>query len=880
VAVGTLSLEDTYRPQKHRFLLLSKNLSNVSSSMKDGETPSISGSDSSLLDHREKGTTALRTDPFASISVMQIFDPLSPFKRAMNREVNNALKKKKEGGDREVGGKGDQNILRELDESLIIKTIGLSINVDASSVRQVLDIVGPAFVCIFSSPVQTLDLILSPLEDPLPSTDYTVILMEFECSGVQVSPRGKLIGCLENRRDRLLDGDSSGRDQNGVQTETGTGTGRIVVRALLKLDLRVESVTVDMMKASALSIPLYFSSLPFLRSVSFHSVFIPFFYLGPPHAPTVNLIPHSLPSYSSPPSATPLASPHPTLLPHYYHPLTPFPRTPLSSHTNIILSLLFPTPRTPSQALETDGLPPDLESVCCLELHGGAFQAMILDNRIAQAHVSLSQAELTDMRSISMGWVYRTLLSTDTSSCSTHRGFDTLSSSSLDRSRKFLDVNICSSMEDIIEVDVTVHYALAVVAVDTVRDISDVAMIIAYELLTTVRTAQNHVEDAADRFTAAVKATGSTRINRKKSQKTARIGIMSDLVEVSEDSESSCDTTTPATPVREKAPMSPIKSMNLNVTLSKAHVAVLEDPRRESSSALLLTAGADAQLSLDHWGGEDEESQEALHTSLRDVQVHVLSDTGAWIAGRSEECVTDPLSSSASLYASRSTSFEWTIGSERDSMPQVCNPVCEPFSLDIHFTRRAVKGVALASNIAFNMGDVSATVSLPYLSLARSIMLRGTLSGLSPPRSGDLDYYCVFGDRRGDRGTQVDVYVIALNIGKVSVAAVNDVFFTRHVTGTTAHTAHESAPLVRLQLLSLHLNADGVINPKVYVNSKDIRCTVDVLNIEGSGKLAVGADFYNPTACHWEPLVEEWGVALSVTKVEQGISWTTARHYK
>jgi hypothetical protein len=497
---------------------------------------------------------------------------------------------------------------------------------------------------------------------------------------------------------------------------------------------------------------------------------------------------------------------------------------------------------------------------------------MILDNRIAQAHVSLSQAELTDMRSISMGWFYRTLLSTDASSCSTHGGFNTLSSSSLDMSSKFLDVTICSPMEDIIEVDVTVHYALAVIAVDTVTDISDVAMIIAYELLTTVRTAQNHVEDAADRFTAAVKATGSTRINRKKSQNTARIGIMSDLVEVSEDSESSCDTTTPATPVREKAPMSPIKSMNLNVTLTKAHVAVLEDPRRESSSALLLTAGADAQLSLDHWGGEDEESQEALHMSLRDVQVHVLSDTGAWMAGRSEDCATDPLSSSASLYASRSTSFEWTTGSERDSMPQVSNPVCEPFSLDIHFTRRAVKGVALASNIAFNMGDVSATVSLPYLSLARSIMLRGTLSGLSPPRSGDLNYYCVFGDRRGDRGTQVDVYVIALNIGKVSVAAVNDVFFTRHVTGSTAHTAHESAPLVRLQLLSLHLNADGVINPKVYVNSKDIRCTIDVLNIEGSGKLAVGADFYNPTACHWEPLVEEWGVALSVTKVEQGIS--------
>jgi hypothetical protein len=509
---------------------------------------------------------------------------------------------------------------------------------------------------------------------------------------------------------------------------------------------------------------------------------------------------------------------------------------------------------------------------------------MILDNRMAQAHVSLSQAELTDMRSISMGWFYRTLLSTDSSGCSSQSpsglNFATSSSSSLEVGNKFLDVTICSPLEDIIEVDVTVHYALAIIAVDTVRDISDVAMIIAYELLTTVRTAQNHVEDAADRFSAAVRATGSTGNNRNRSQKTARIGIMSDLVEVSEESESSGGTTTPVTPERETACLTPIKSMNLHVSLTKAYVAVLEDPRRESSSALLLTTGADAQLSLDQWGGEDEESQEALHMSLRDVQIHVLSDTGAWMTGRSDDCMTDPLSSTSSLYASRSTSFDWVIGSERErererereSIPQVSNAVCEPFSLDIHFTRRAVKGVALASNIACNMGDVSATVSLPYLSLARSIMLRGTLSGLSPSRSVDLDYYCVFGDRRGDAGTQVDVYIIALNIGKVSIAAVNDVFFTRHVTGSTAHTAHESAPLVRLQLLSLHLNADGVINPKVYVNSRDIRCTIDVLNIEGSGKLAVGADFYNPTACHWEPLVEEWGVALSVTKVEQGIS--------
>ena len=271
VAVGTLSLEDTYRPYKHRFLLLSKNLHNDCSN-KGGETAHpLSAEESPALDHREVGTIAVRSDPFASISVVQIFDPLSPFKRAMNREVNIALRKKtNEGGERDRdrdGEKGDQSILRELDESLLIKTIGLSISVDASSVRQVLDIVGPAFVCIFSSPVQTLDLILSPLENPLPSTDYSTVLMEFENYGVRVSPRGKLIGCLENHRERerLAESDNSGIDQNRVLVGTGTGakmgagtgmrsgTGREVVRALLKLDLRVESVTLDMMKVSTIA---------------------------------------------------------------------------------------------------------------------------------------------------------------------------------------------------------------------------------------------------------------------------------------------------------------------------------------------------------------------------------------------------------------------------------------------------------------------------------------------------------------------------------------------------------------------------------------------------------------------------------------------------
>jgi hypothetical protein len=477
-----------------------------------------------------------------------------------------------------------------------------------------------------------------------------------------------------------------------------------------------------------------------------------------------------------------------------------------------------------------------------------------------------------------------------------------IQSSSLGERRNFVDVTICSPVEDTVKVGVTVHYALVVIAVDTVRDICDVALVVAYDLLTAVRANQNHVEDAADRFTAAVRATGALGsqegLNLGHSDSLTALSGTMEMVEEGEEEEEETEEDDRARMV--PTPLELSKSLSMHVAVTEACIVVLEDPRRESSAAFTMTLGADAEVGLDEWGEFTDESQEAVHCSLKGRHISVLSDTGRWLAAKAEgqrgegpgqrqgqgqgQEQEQEQGQAERAFPNRhrtSSAPPRSIGTGRlsfcDGMENVpkmsaeeCSEIsaelCESLSLDVHYTRKTVKGVALASNIAFNVGDLSACLSLPHLLLARSIMLRGTLSGLAPLRSREPDYHCVIGDTRGNRGTQVDVFTIVFNIGNLTITAVDDAAMS------TLSRSIAPVPLVRVQLLSLQLNADGVLNPRVYVSSRTIRYTMDVLNLEGSGCLAVSADFFNPSIAHWEPLVEEWTLTLSLSKEEQGLS--------
>lgn len=512
----------------------------------------------------------------------------------------------------------------------------------------------------------------------------------------------------------------------------------------------------------------------------------------------------------------------------------------------------------------------------------------------------------------------------------------------------FLDVNIYSPHDDAVEVELFIQHALAVIAVDTVKDICAVAMIIAYDLLTTVKTAQYHVEDAADRFSAAIRASnGATNTAAIR-----RIGMLS-IEECEEVTNSSPSDSHPNTPLPNTPLAMASKSVSIHVTVGTAYLVVLEDPSREDSASFMLTLEVDAQMSEDQWGaqsrahgqvqdslqvqgegkgegkgvrqgkeqggiqrqgggrgqGEEDESQEAVHVSLRGVQLFVLPDTGLWLMCRSGamhlNCAPSFTYACQSACAMEDSDFTPSLGL-KSSTVSAAFAVCDPFSTDFHLTRCVVKGIPLATNASVNVGDINATVSLPHLSLARSIMLRASLSGLSTSKNVSLDYHCVFGDLRGDGVVQVDIYLIALNIAKISITAIDDMVLTRTDQGgegiarsglrrgegervgsgagvgtgvSSGRVGSNYTPLVRVQLLSLHLDADGVLNPKMYVNSRTVRSTLEVLNLEGRGRIAVGADFFNPVVRCWEPLVEHWGVVLTMTKAEQGLSCTVSDDY-
>ena len=197
--------------------------------------------------------------PFATIAVCQIFDCLSPYKKSMDSDVHRTLNpesvrnctdsERERGRGVDVGmdvgvsvGRGDVEVLRELDEGLIIRVIGLSISVDARAVRQIHEIVEPVFACIFSSPVDTA---FDPTQAPFEGSGVNPPGMRSEGDDVSPCPRGRAVGCLENEW-----GDR-GRHYTELVAEVQTRPGQEIVRALLKLDLRVDVITIDMLKVTS-----------------------------------------------------------------------------------------------------------------------------------------------------------------------------------------------------------------------------------------------------------------------------------------------------------------------------------------------------------------------------------------------------------------------------------------------------------------------------------------------------------------------------------------------------------------------------------------------------------------------------------------------------
>lgn len=283
VAVGSLFVEDSSRPAQQRFLILSKNLNNQGMLLEQSDhlppgpikyrSHSISHSHSHSCSHpdcdrdSDNRNAAAVVRPFATIAVCQIFDCLSPYKKSMDLSVHNTLNPRSAGrGDVDVQvGRGDVEVLRELDEGLAIRAIGLSISVDARAVQQVHEIVEPVFACIFSSPVDTaFDTPHAPSNgsgiDSMEGSMVSPPDMRLNGGDLTPCPRGCAVGCLENEW-----GD---RGRHYTELMAQVKPGQEMVRALLKLDLKVDAMTVDMLKV-LLSLTLiisYFHHSPHLHN--------------------------------------------------------------------------------------------------------------------------------------------------------------------------------------------------------------------------------------------------------------------------------------------------------------------------------------------------------------------------------------------------------------------------------------------------------------------------------------------------------------------------------------------------------------------------------------------------------------------------------------
>ena len=540
---------------------------------------------------------------------------------------------------------------------------------------------------------------------------------------------------------------------------------------------------------------------------------------------------------------------------------------------------------------------------------GNTFHAVTLNTRLARAQMAIAHAAVLDTRAISMDWHFRALLTTgDRSEFNDEAsgkgslggggggGGGSASGRRPQQQDLFLNLNFVEQKQDIKVVDATLRNMLATIAIDAVRDIGEVGLTIAYGVLTIIKSAEFHMAGARYREKMVVRSrsatgasggsdgsSGSDHRNGKERARTDDGGYATDK---SDDTNTYAGSNDPSKD-RARARVSTGRTVrptgiHAHVTMVSPCFILLEDPSIEESAAYLVTFSLETQMGIDYWGGPlatTGESQEALHASLRSIDMYVLSDTGKWLA----ETGPSPSHGAATATATAGVHGAYArVDHFSRASVGVMRRVCDPFSVDVHLTRRVERNIVLAANVAVNVGDIDLTLSLANIALARAIALRGTLTGLLPPKVEDLTFYCIFGDRGGDGGTQVDIYIIALNVGKITVTAVSDIH--EHLpTGPSRRRPPADGlksldddpppvPVLRMQLLSLTFNADGALHPKVYVNSRSFTATVDVLNLEGTGQAALAADFFNPVVAVWEPVVEELKLGLSVEKEGQGIS--------
>ena len=506
-----------------------------------------------------------------------------------------------------------------------------------------------------------------------------------------------------------------------------------------------------------------------------------------------------------------------------------------------------------------------LDPVCSLVL--SSVRGAMDTRELIAAQLLVAHMSMTDERVVASNFTFRTMLD-----CAPTGGAGVSGGAGPGAEKSALVVTYSENNASSHLLDVALFSVLSTFALDTLMDTSNVAVNIAFAVLTVITPPD---ADAVYRYEEAPRALGYNGGDQENEDENddeddeygADDDILVEDVTVVNDEEGTPENTPGFASYIPPPPEA--RAWNICVHLPDPCVVLLDDPLVELTRCLVATLTIDAHCGIDTWGSVLSEKQEAAHLTAQAIEVYALPDAGAYLLRRREE---------------GAEAARWALLEPR------C--VCEKFSADFHATRRLEQGIVLAANIALRMSDITAELSLENMHILDSILSRRVLTGLAPSKQIHNVTYCIFGARDGKAGTQVDIYVLALSMGNLTITAVNDLVpaFTQGAAEAGAEAArerrahpgdkkaaypardHRKYPnLLRVQFSGASFHGNGALHPRLLVNNVATHLEVDVHHVEGSGFLVASLDFFNPHVRLWEPVVELWRPELLVKKGHQGM---------
>jgi hypothetical protein len=202
-------------------------------------------------------------------------------------------------------------------------------------------------------------------------------------------------------------------------------------------------------------------------------------------------------------------------------------------------------------------------------------------------------------------------------------------------------------------------------------------------------------------------------------------------------------------------------TINVHVSIPNPQLILLEDPMTASTRGIIGRCGIDVKYNRETIFGKNIEVVDALHLSVMDNEIFVLSDMQKWYP----------------------------------------HQILFPMTLELHMNRTIESDMVISTSFAFDMDTIAADVSLNDILLAQSIMLRRALiqqpsnSSVSTSHSHQTSQIESGGLHKQNILT---AYMVSINIGSISLTMVND-FQGKHL------------PLVKIKLDGTTFTCDGVI---------------------------------------------------------------------